>query len=212
MRLRARNGFTLLELLLAISLLSLITSSILGGIHMGRRTWEATRASEALDEVENALRSVTMLFAHGYPMVMASQSLEGTLNAGQTPSPFAGTPDACRFIFLSEGGAQYGGLLLTEIGGDKTPEGPELAVWTEVFRTQPGFTLDRESMRKTVILKDVASFELSYFGFPEQGKPGVWLPNWSNRATLPKLVTVKIGANRLGRVIEASATVAIRQQ
>lgn len=206
MKLRARNGFTLLELLLAISLLSLITASILGGIHLGRRSWETTRASEALDEVEMALRSVTGLLARGYAIVIATQSAE-------TPqSQFQGTPDSCRFISLSEGGGQWGGLLLTEIGGDVAKEGPQLAVWTQVFRTPPGFGVDRNVMTKTVILKDVASFELSYFGSPEVGKPSVWTPTWTNRAGMPKLISVKIGANRLGRVIEASATVAIRQQ
>ncbi len=206
MRRRPRNGFTLLELLLAISLMSMITGSILGGISLGRRTWETTRASEALDEVENALRSATSLIARSVSLVVMTQ------NAETTAAQFQGTPEACRFISLSEGGAQWGGLLLTEIGGDASGGGPELAVWTQAFRPAPGFAVNRDVMRKTVILKGVASFELSYFGVLEQGKPPVWTPNWIKRANLPKLIRVKIGANRFGSVIEASATVAIRQQ
>ena len=207
MKRRAPNGFTLLELLIAISLLALITGSIMGGLHLGRRTWETSRASEALDEVESAVRSVAALLAQTYPIVIETQQFSPKVQA-----PFQGLPDASRFIALSEGGAQWGGLILTEIGGEAGRDGAELAIWTRAFRATEGVALPRTAMRKTVVLGDLASFQLSYFGPPEEGRPPVWTATWKNRPIPPSLISVKIGANRLGRVIEASATIAIRQQ
>lgn len=204
MKRRAPNGFTLLEMLLAISLMALITGAIMGGINLGRRTWETTRASEALDEVESAMRGVVGLLSRGY-------ALQPDQTSTTPQSVFQGSEEDCRFVMLSEGGAQWGGLILTEIGGDAGDDGTDLAVWTHVFRTQEGFTPPRAAMRKTVFLRSVVSFQLAFFGPPEEGKPAVWSAKWENRTRLPALVSVKIGAKRLGRVIESEATVALRQ-
>jgi general secretion pathway protein J len=206
MKRRAPNGFTLLELLLAIVLLSLITASIMGGVHLGRRAWESSRASEALDEVESAIRSTTGLIGRAYTVSVTQQF-------SSEPTPlFLGSGNGCRFVALSEGGAQWAGLILTEIGVEAGPEGSELVVWTKLFHQQEGLTAKRENMKRTVALKGLANFELAYFGAPQPGRPPVWSPSWEGRSGLPALVSVKLSANRLGRVIEAAATVAIRQQ
>jgi general secretion pathway protein J len=217
MKRRARDGFTLLELLLAISLLSLITASIMGGIHLGARAWDATRASDALDEVENAARATAALIGRGYA-VATEQTQQQVMSEGPPP-PFAGTANAASFVALSEGGAQWGGLILTEIGVDAAPGGSELAVWTKPYRPREGLAIGRGAMTKTVVLKDVAFFELSYFGaqqaqqgLAQQRRPPAWSRAWASRAGLPELVTIKIGANRLGRVVEIQATVALRQR
>lgn len=206
MRMRVRNGFTLLELLLAISILSLITGSILGGLHLGRRAWEASRASETLDEVENALRAVAGLFARAYPVPIAAQDA----TSGQVL--FNGEPGGCRFIMLSEGGAQWGGLIVVEVGGESTGQSADLVVWTKLYRGEEGLGAARSSMTRTVALKGLVSFQLSYFGVLEQGKPPRWSDKWSQRNASPLLIGVKIGAQRFGRVIELETTVATRQQ
>ncbi|MCX7898584.1 MAG: prepilin-type N-terminal cleavage/methylation domain-containing protein [Methylocystis sp.] len=205
MRRRAPNGFTLLELLLAISLVSIITGSILGGLHIGRRAWETAKASEAIDEVEGAARAIANQIAKSFPLTIPAPD--------QTPiAAFAGAPDFCRFVGLSEGGGQWGGLILTEIGGETVAGGrADIAVWTRVFREKEGLSPPRGEMTRAVILQDVASFSLSYFGQIEKGRFG-WTDNWRNRPASPQLVTVKLGANRIGRVVEVTRTVALRQQ
>lgn len=208
MKRRAPDGFTLLELLLAISLLSLITASIMGGIHLGRRSWETTRASDALDEGENAMRATSALLAKSFA-ILPDQS---QINGADLPPVFLGSPQGCRFVALSEGGAQWGGLILTEIGVDNGPGGPELAVWTKVYRPKEGLSAGRESMRKTVILQGVTGFALSYFGAQQQGQASAWSSGWRSPTSLPGLVSIKLGASRLGRVMELASTVSPRLQ
>lgn len=207
MKRRSPDGFTLLELLLAISLLSLITASIMGGVHMGRRSWETTRASDALDEVENAMRAATGLVAKGFLFTPDQSQLTGA----EQPPLFLGSPQSCRFVALSEGGAQFGGLILTEIGVDDGPDGAELAVWTKVYRPKEGLSPNRGSMKKTVILTGVASLEFAYFGAQQQGSPPAWASGWKSPIALPALVSIKFGAKRLGRVVEMASTVSTRQ-
>lgn len=208
MKRRAPDGFTLLELLLAISLLSLITASIMGGVHMGRRSWETSRASDALDEVDNAMRAATGVVARSFLFTPEPTQL----NAAEQPPLFLGAPANCRFVSLSEGGAQYGGLILTEIGVDDGPDGAELAVWTKVYRPKEGLSPNRGSMKKTVILAGVTGVEFFYFGAQQQGSAQAWSGGWKSATALPALVSIKFGARRLGRVIELSSTVALRQQ
>ncbi|MEF3366956.1 prepilin-type N-terminal cleavage/methylation domain-containing protein [Methylocystis sp. 9N] len=196
----AANGFTLLELLLAVSLMALIVGSIMGGIGLGRRAWETSHASEALDEVETAARGVARLLAHSFA------AAPDTRMGAPTQMVFQGSREGCRFIALSEGGAQWGGLLVVEIGGD----GTDLAVWTRVYRPLEAVELKRNGMQKTVLLKDLASFELAFFGLSQEANSPGWSPNW-NDANLPRLVSIRIGAYRLGRVIEAVTTVALPQ-
>lgn len=205
---RAPDGFTLLELLLAISLLSLITASIMGGVHLGRRSWDTSRASEALDEVENAVRAAAGLIGRGLPVAADQQQSF----AAEPMPPFLGASERCRFVALSEGGAQWGGLILIEIAVEGGGEGAEIAVWTQAYRPREGLRVPRDAMKKTVVLKDVASFELSFYGAQQPGQPPGWSPAWNSRLGLPQLVAVTIRANRLGRVIEAMMTVAMRQR
>ncbi|MBL1256604.1 prepilin-type N-terminal cleavage/methylation domain-containing protein [Methylocystis sp. Sn-Cys] len=216
MKRRAPDGFTLLELLLAISILSLITGSILGGIHLGRRTWEASRAGEALDDVESAVRAATELISRSF-LIESEPTTQATPG---TSGSFRGAPDACRFIALSEGGGQWGGLIVTEIGVDNGPDGPELAVWTKPYRPTDGIAPARAGMRKTVILSNLADVQFSFFGsqqqapmgLPQQGPPPAWSQSWKSQTGVPILVSVKIAANRRGHTLAADATVALRQQ
>lgn len=226
MKRRAPNGFTLLELLLAIVLMSFIVSSIMGGIHLGRRAWEASRASEMLDESESATRALTALLGRAFAL---SDEQQAPNASGQRAPSLVGAANRVLFIALSEGGAQWGGLIATEIGIDNGPEGANLAVWTKPWQPKDG-PPDRGSMRRTVVLRDVASLKLSYFGSlpvtanaaslaappavgaPQSAPPPVWGDSWEDSTNTPLLVSIRIAVNRGGRVIETAATVALRQR
>lgn len=207
MKLRGRDGFTLLELLVTMGLVSIIMGTIVGGLQIGRRAWESAKASETIDEVEGATRAIASQIAKSFPTTIQPQTgQQQVMQAG-----FAGAPDAIRFVELNEGGAQWGGLVLTEIAGENVGSGAEVAIWTSVYRPSSALTPQRSSMVRTTIVKDVAAFQLSYFGELDKGRFG-WTDNWRQRQNFPKLVSIKLGVNRLGRVVEASATVALRMQ
>jgi len=200
----ARSGFTLLEMLLALTLLSLIMGALLGGLHMGRRSWETGRLYEGVSEVEEAARAIADELARVYPVLVPRRD-----NAAV--AAFIGHSDGCRMVALSEGGGQYGGLILTDMGADPSAATPTLGLWTKVFRAEEFETGGRGAMQAVTVVRDVAYFSLSYFGAVEQGKPPVWTDDWSEREGLPLLVRVKIGAYRFGKVVDASFVVALRQ-
>jgi general secretion pathway protein J len=205
MRTRSDAGFTLLELLLAITLLSMITGTILGGLHIGKRAWETGRVYETVSEVEEAARAIADQLARAYPVTLARPD-------GPPMMAFQGLSNSCRFVGLSEGDMQWGGLVLTEIASAPAPQGADIAIWTRVFRADDGFAPSRADMRETQALRGVEIFDISYFGVIDDKHPPVWSDSWKDRQTLPKLLSVRIGARRFGRVIDASHTVALRQQ
>ncbi|WP_281926437.1 PulJ/GspJ family protein [Methylocystis bryophila] len=199
-----RSGFTLLEMLLAITLLSMIVAAILGGLHMGRRAWETGKTYETVSEIEEAARAINGQLARA-----ASIRLPGA-NGGQVAA-FRGLPDSCRFVALSEGGAQWGGLILTEIAGPQGP-GEDVALWSSVFRPSQGLEPPRDSMNRVSVLRAAANFRLSYFGEVENGRPPVWTDQWIDHPDLPLLIAVRLAGEISGRTVDVSFVVALRQR
>lgn len=202
---RRDAGFTLLELLLALGLLTLITSTVLGGLHLGRRAWETGRNYEARGEIEAAALAISNLLERSFPAMVVERRDRLTV-------VFSGRPDGCFFTSLSEGETQRGGLVLTEIGLLSTSGRTDLAVWTKVFRAETALSTAREDMRETEALRDLASFDLAYFGVVDQDRPAVWVDSWLERDRLPQLISVHLAAKRKGRRIETSFFVALPQQ
>jgi general secretion pathway protein J len=202
MRRGVRAGFTLLEMLLALTLVSMIVGSILGGLHLGRRAWETGKTYETVGEIEEAARAIRAQFAHAVALPVSKGP------TGQVVA-FQGLSDSCRFVALSEGEAQWGGLILTEIGGDV---GDEVAIWTRVFRPAEGFGAALQSMRRVSALRNAEPLRLSYFGEMERGRPPVWSDRWIDRETLPLLVGVRMAGRVGGRTVDVSFTVALRQR
>ncbi len=214
MKFRHADGFTLIELLLAVTLLSLITASIMGGVHLGRRSWETSRVSESLDELETAVHAIRDLLGRSF-IITPDQTTPGLK---EKPLTFMGAPNGCRFVVLSEGGAQWGGLIITEVGVENGPDGAALLVWTKPYRPQSGLMIDRADMQKTILAEGLVSIRFDYFGAVEP-VPGqerisqpVWIGNWRSVTSLPSLVSVTIVLRRLGRDVRANAVMALRQQ
>lgn len=209
MKIKPANGFTLLELLLAISLVGMIVASISGGMHLGRRVWETGKASESLDELETAVRTVSMFISKAKPILISD------VNAPADPpkSLLTGSSNMLRFPALSEGNEQWGGLIITDIGVDQQGSNSELTIWTTVLRYNSGSVdANRSMMRKASILTDISNFRLGYYGVIEKDHAPTWVDSWPSRPFIPLLISVSITAKRLGRLIEVSSIVALRQQ
>jgi general secretion pathway protein J len=204
MRRSPRSGFTLLEMLLAITLLSLIVSSILGGLHLGRRAWEAGKTYETVSEIEESARAINGEISRALSIRIPRANNEQIV-------AFLGLPDSCRFLALSEGGAQWGGLILTEIGLSQEAN-DEVALWSRVFRPAEDFEQSRETLRRVSLLRDAVYFRLSYFGQIENGRPPIWTDRWIGRMTLPQLVSVRVAGKSSGRTVDVSFVVALRQR
>ena len=106
---RRRAGFSLLEVLLAVTLLAMITAAILGGLHLGKRAWETGRDYESVGEVEEAANAIAAILARAIPLPVAQNDQDQIVT-------IRGSGDRLRLVTIYEGGASWAGLMLTEIG------------------------------------------------------------------------------------------------
>ena len=201
------NGFSILELIITMSLLSIIVVTISGGIHFGQRVWEADKSSDSIDEVETTLSALKVIIEKTYPVISFVQ------NSPNTPPQiqFKGMTSECIFVALSEGAAQWGGLIVIDIGTEQTLSSLNLLIRSSVYRTRDGITLNNNDPRTSVILRDLSYLKFSYFGSSENGGIANWKNSWFNYPTLPKLIKITIGLNRQGRIIESSIIVPLKQ-
>lgn len=194
------RGFTLIELLLSIALMSLIVGTLAGGFRLGKRVWETGRDYEGAQEVEEAAGALEALLSRAFPLPLNRPD-------GAPTIAFEGRPDRIRLATTSDGGADWGGLALTEI----SIAGDELAVRSGVLRQEAWFGGAGAPARAATALRGLAAFELAYFGAAEPNAASSWTNSWLERAVAPRLVSVRLAAKRNGRLIDVSFVVRLRQ-
>lgn len=207
MKKRKSNGFTLLEVILSIGLLSIIVGVISGGIHFGQRVWEVDKISDNVDEIENTVASLKLFFEKAYPVIPDFSNDQ----SAPAPVQFQGRNNECKFIVISEGAAQWGGLIVLEITTEPSDDGLSLLAKTAVFRTKDGLSVETNDPHRSVILNNILFVKFSYYGVTQRGGLASWRDDWINFLALPKLIKINIGIRRQGRLITASTIVAVKQ-
>jgi general secretion pathway protein J len=183
-RCRSSAGFTLLELLIAITLLGLLLAALFGGLRLGARAWE--RSEERLDEsarlqvVQNFLRE---RLAQAYPLTAEDPS-------GRMRLAFEGTGDALRFVSLMPAylGTGFAELVLAidDRAGIK-----DLVVQWRPFELLPQPD-DEEEPQVKVLLADIEGLEIAYYGALARGEQVSWHEQWLEVMALPQLVRLRV--------------------
>ncbi len=178
------QGFTLIEILVAMTLLSLVLAVLAGGLHLGTRVWDAetTRSEEESDvqAVQSFLRS---LIQQAYPYH------EG----GRSDVAFEGRTERLSFIAPLPAHVGFGGFHRVRLELEQGRDGGRL-----VFRhvllhpdVDPG-DAPEQIKGETVLLTGVAALRIGYFGADGSRSPRSWRPEWVGRDTLPDLVRIEI--------------------
>jgi prepilin-type N-terminal cleavage/methylation domain-containing protein len=182
-----QEGFTLVELLVALALTAAIANFIVGGFQLVRRAAAITYDRERAEEVDAAAAQLRGLLARTMPVTTIddADSIARPLFEGQT--------DAITFVTLSEATAFQGGLMRVRLSWQDHPPLPArpatLVVRAATFRANPRLIFESEPV---VLFRDVVGFSLRYFGAPEVDKPRQWHSEWLRRDRMPLAVLVQI--------------------
>ncbi|HET8897835.1 MAG TPA: prepilin-type N-terminal cleavage/methylation domain-containing protein [Rhodanobacteraceae bacterium] len=184
---RRERGFTLIEVLVAILLLSLLLAGAWGGIHTATK---AIRAGDALIERMNRLR-VTQQFlrrqlSHAMPLAFGQDRGTGL---GYV---FQGEKDFMRFVAPMPGYLSKGGAYVQTLEFSRSGSHAEL-LFTNLMLN--GFDLDKlgsDDLKPVLLLDGIARGHFEYRGLDDDGQLDKWQDTWDDPGKLPVMVRIDL--------------------
>jgi general secretion pathway protein J len=176
-------GFTLLELLVAVTLMSLVALILSGGLTFGVRAWrraqarsdEAALMLDVHDALARVIGGAQAAYATGdvtdLRLTFAGDADRLSLTA---PLPDAIEPGLWATQTLSVQASEHGSALVLAWRLD-LPDAVEQRQW------------------QSPLVENIRFVRMQYWGSPRAGDSPNWQSNWHDQADLPGLVQVEIG-------------------
>lgn len=185
-------GFTLVELLVAVTLLGFVSILLFGGLRLGTRVWERTetgfQSDRALHRTESAMVDA---IGHAYPRFVHRSGTTGEV-------AFSGSSTSIA-LTAQTGDAGLADVVITADQGAGS--------LTVVSRSE----IAGAAAPATTILPGVASATFSYFGTAAGDTEPRWHDTWQSQRVLPRLVRIVVRM-RDGRQTPLDLTIAPRIQ
>jgi general secretion pathway protein J len=176
---RPDAGFTLLELLVAMTLLGLLMTVLFGGLRFGARAWErGMEHSRGTDEIRLAQMHIRRGLELAYPYFISD--LE------RPRIDFDGTSERVRFLALAANSQSPGGRARIILSSSQ--QDGALALLIEA---RPELALPEIPFESDVLVSGFKTLEFSYYGSSGRDDPPEWLDRWIDRTRLPLLVRVR---------------------
>lgn len=191
------QGFTLLEMLLALaigaSLIVLMTQAV---VH-ARKSWAAVSRSDDRMELIAAAARVGDWISDAMAIYAPDSQANMVL-------VFRGLPDSVELVAPVDR-ADLGGLYLTRVVASSTRTG------LEIERTLFKGAHDAHAAdSRTEHVRHISGVSFRYFGETAKGLGAAWHDEWSGTSRLPELVEARFWVDRQGRRIEHTRTLRLR--
>jgi general secretion pathway protein J len=171
------DGFTLLEMLVSMTLLALLSVALLSAIRSGTQIW---RVSEEVAAGSNRIRNAQSLIASE----IAAAYPETVATAADNHVDFDGKADGLSFLTADRNlpGA------LTRVTLSVDDESGNLLLSRTLELSNP---TDRDAASQ-VLLHGVKSLDISYLGQGSDKAAADWEDTWQNRPTPPQLIRIRV--------------------
>ena len=177
------TGFTLLEVMIAMTLLSIMVILLFSSLKIGAESWD--KGERKIAEV-NEKAVVYQFFKRHLPTI---RPLWDDFSDDERSFSFQGMQDKLQFVSVFPASASRKGMQLFEVGFDKTEKGVIKVVLKPFY---PPLEDEQWQLEEVVLLDNIEEFELAYFGKEDSGSEGVWTDNWQEKEFLPALIKVRI--------------------
>lgn len=201
------RGFTLLELMMALGLLTLLAGLMFGGFRLASRAWQT------VDEHNNELSETVQ--AQRFLRTLLARSEASSVPETRDTSLLSFQGDEHSLIFLSalpqrDSRVRQSAWFYLALD-DTDPEQPLLVLKTQPLAgldeptpEQPDITFDwyqlvddfqRPDGIPPLLVLPAEAFSLDYRPWEEDGIQPGWQPDWQQQDTLPMLVRLQLSAN-----------------
>jgi len=178
-----RSGFTLLELLVVISLFAMMSLALMGSLRLGSRVWEqGAAAGQRTDDLRIAAEFLNASLSNAYPLLDRSDPSRPMLRfSGEAkalhylapmPQVLEGAGLARIDLRLGRGGAGAGKLIID-------------------LRRELAFA-DAAPWPPNLLLDGVEDIDIAYFGAAERGQAPDWQDHWQSAIALPQLIRIRV--------------------
>lgn len=175
-------GFTLVELLVALALFSLLVTLLFDNVRFGLHAWQ--RGSAHVEQVDHGMISqdlVRRLIGNLYPMMVAEN--------GQPRIDFDGSKDAVSFLGNAPIVANGGGRFRFRFSVERQQNRTDLMMSSTPELADPQ---DYTMTTRTVLISDIDLAEFSYLGEAVAERRVQWSDSWAKRSDVPRLVRVRV--------------------
>ncbi len=183
--LRTTGGFTLVELLVAMTLIGLIFVALFGGLRFGARTWEVGNTRSEVSAQTEVAQSL-----------IRRQLAQAIMLPGFERGDFSFEGEAERLRFTAPGPSQIGlgGIYLFELFTETSDQGQRLKLRWRLHRPDldPDSPLEDEDRKTRVLLDGIDALRLGYYGDPEGRRDPQWSETWEGHEVLPTLISVRL--------------------
>ena len=180
------RGFTLVELLVATTLLGLIMMALFGGLRFGTAVWQAGEArADRISELQAVQGFLERQIERTQPVRRSGQ-------AGRRELLFDGLSDSLSFVSLMPEHLGIAGYYLFELHAPTDLDSGRLVMRRQLV--QPGAS-EVESVgepEERVLIDGVSRLEIAYFGAMRPQDAPVWQDRWVDATTLPWLVRIRV--------------------
>lgn len=176
-------GFTLVELLVALALFSLLATLLFGSVRFGLAAWQ--RGSARAEHVEHSMIAQDLLrrmIGNIYPMLVADSAARPRID-------FEGTRDAISFLGNAPVAAMGGGRFRFTLSVERRQDRTDL-----VMSAMPELARPQASpmTTKSLLLSDIERAEFAYFGESARERDTQWRDSWVQRSDMPRLVRIRV--------------------
>ncbi len=193
-RLRYATGFTLIEVLIAMTLLSMMVVLLFSSLRICAKSWEQGENKIAdVNEVAAVYNFFQRHLSAAIPVWDDFTVNNGTTIENQDKTfSFQGKKQSLQFVSVFPASARRTGMQLFSIETQQQDGEQNIKVTLTPF--YPAVEGEAWRQEEVVLLKHLNEFELAYFGVDDSGE-GAWQHQWLEKDAQPQLVKISISTD-----------------
>ena len=185
---KGQQGFTLVELMIGLTLTVFIVTALFGGLRLATRVWE-THGTQNMEvnEIRLARDWLRRYLEQAHPVLIEEQP-------GERVVAFTGARDYIRFVAPLPAHLGGGGLDWITLSVLDTGDHRGLNVEHRLFHPEPLNPVSDGVVERRVLLNELTDLKFGFYGIRDAGEgsedPPAWHEDWVDQETLPTRISV----------------------